>query len=171
MLYPFETCIFTQVWLMANSGSEVALNFVLMVWISQLCPNSSCFQLITKARYLVFHYDIQILRLIKFQPIKYKAAILYRKIKKTLHFLNLTLISFTHPLSAVSAFRHIRIRWDGKPAFKKSVRNFRFAQIFCLIFCIKLLLEFYIGLFCTLTNTTLCYNFFLKKFAQKINLI
>jgi hypothetical protein len=44
--YPFETCIFAQVWFMANSGSEIAPNFASILWISQCCPYSGYSQYI-----------------------------------------------------------------------------------------------------------------------------
>ena len=37
--YSFETCNFRWVGFMAKSGSEIAPNFVPILWISQLCPN------------------------------------------------------------------------------------------------------------------------------------
>jgi hypothetical protein len=43
--YPFETCIFAQVWFMANSGSEIAANFASILWKSQCCPYSGYSQL------------------------------------------------------------------------------------------------------------------------------
>ena len=39
LVISFETCIFTQVWFVAESGCQIAPNFVPILWISQPYPN------------------------------------------------------------------------------------------------------------------------------------